>query len=105
MSWDAALFDMCSDGPTSCMCALFVPFIKYPIVAMDAGFGICESVFSLFFPGWVCVSGGLVRMEIRHRRGIPGSLFSDICVCATCAPCALIQMSREVHVGLQQNDT
>lgn len=99
-TWKSDLCDLCADGGTSCLCATLVPCVKYPLVASDAGFGIIESLLSEIIPFWFCISGAMVRYEIRRRRGIAGTCMSDLCVFTVCMPCSLVQMSNELH---QQN--
>ncbi|XP_068601092.1 cornifelin homolog B [Brachionichthys hirsutus] len=85
--WSSGLFDVCGDK-TTCVLGALAPCVLDLSLAHQFGEGLCIPLL----PG----STFAVRVGIRERYKIRGSLCDDWTAVYCCYPLALCQMSREM---------
>ncbi|XP_053703483.1 cornifelin homolog B-like [Synchiropus splendidus] len=91
--WSSGICDCCDDKSECCLVCCCCPCFA---CATSRKLGECLCLPLVDVLG--CVPSGTlsVRVSVRHRYGIQGSLCRD-CVCATCClPCVWCQISREM---------
>ncbi|XP_017345460.1 placenta-specific gene 8 protein [Ictalurus punctatus] len=103
-AWSSGLFHCCQDMDSCCLAfwcfpcftcktsskfgeSLCLPLVDLlgPLLMAATGLGICVPPVTLS-----------MRVAIRHKYQIPGSLCEDILVSCFCVTCSWCQMNREI---------
>ncbi|CAL1592787.1 unnamed protein product [Knipowitschia caucasica] len=110
VNWNSGLFNCC-DSCTTCCYGFFCCPCMACSVAGGLGENRCLPLCDIFSPA-ITASCGLplcvppsalaLRVAIRHRYGIKGSLCKDICTSCFCEWCSYCQMHREIKYRKKQ---
>ncbi|XP_053286768.1 cornifelin homolog A-like [Pleuronectes platessa] len=102
--WNSDLFDCCVDPKVCCngfwccccnACSVSEQFGQHPCLPMcDICTPACTECFGL--PCCIPPAGLSLRVAIRYKYGIKGTLFKDIMVSSVCMWCSWCQMRREL---------
>ncbi|XP_055872303.1 cornifelin homolog A-like [Biomphalaria glabrata] len=92
--WSTGICDCCTDMNT-CMLAWFCPFCLQFMIARDLGESCCDA-----FCYMICAAPTLfgLRVYVRGKENIKGSLFDDFNKTSLCGCLALAQLAREVKL-------
>ncbi|XP_061817610.1 cornifelin homolog B [Nerophis lumbriciformis] len=94
--WGSGICDCCHDVPMCCFAFWCFPCFTC-IKARNYGECLCLPLVDFFLRGCVPAITMSMRVSMRQRYGIRGTMFDD-CVCATfCQPCVWCQMAREMN--------
>ncbi|XP_060934163.1 cornifelin homolog [Limanda limanda] len=102
--WNSDLFDFCDDTKVCCngfwccccnACSVSEQFGQPPCLPMwDICTPACTACCGL--PCCIPPAGLSLRVAIRYKYGIEGTLFEDIIVSSVCMWCSWCQMRREL---------
>ncbi|XP_041657912.1 cornifelin homolog B-like [Cheilinus undulatus] len=93
--WSSGICDCCEDIPECCFACWCCPCFAC-ITTKAYGQCLCLPLLEIC-GGCINPITMSMRVSVRHRYGIKGSLCRD-CVCATfCPPCVWCQISREMR--------
>ncbi|XP_029925588.1 cornifelin homolog B-like [Myripristis murdjan] len=91
--WGSGICDCCDDVPECCFAFWCCPCFACKI-SKEYGQCLCLPLLDIF--GCIPPVTMTMRVSMRERYGIKGTMLRD-CVCATCCtPCTWCQMSREM---------
>uniref|UniRef100_A0A3Q2CUR7 Plac8 onzin related protein 6 n=1 Tax=Cyprinodon variegatus TaxID=28743 RepID=A0A3Q2CUR7_CYPVA len=93
--WDTGLFDCCEDASTCCYGFWCGPCLACTVSEMF-GENRCLPLCDICFDYIVPPAALSLRVAIRRKYGIKGSLCKDIVVSCCCTRCAWCQMHREL---------
>ncbi|KAI7813997.1 cornifelin-like protein b [Triplophysa rosa] len=93
--WNSGLFD-CWDNKKDCC----LSFWCFPFFACKTSKRVGENFFLPVFDscGAIPAMALSMRVSMRHRYNIQGSIFDDCIHTACCCPCIYCQMSREMDI-------
>ncbi|KAF7663957.1 hypothetical protein LDENG_00194040 [Lucifuga dentata] len=103
-NWNTDLFDCCSDTKTCCYAFWCCPCFACSTSA-DFGTNRCLPLCDILSPAIIAACGIplcvppaalSLRVAIRYKYGIKGSLCKDIATSCFCEWCAWCQMAREI---------
>ncbi|XP_051540834.1 cornifelin-like [Myxocyprinus asiaticus] len=103
-AWSTGLFDCCQDMNSCCYAYWCCPCFACSTTG-EFGESTCLPLIDLLGPGLMAAFGMVVcvppvtlgmRVAVRHRYDIGGSLFEDILVSCCCVWCSWCQMNREI---------
>nr|XP_057943909.1 cornifelin [Doryrhamphus excisus] len=93
--WGSGICDCCNDVPMCCFAFWCLPCFAC-ITTKKYGECLCLPLVDIFLGEIVPPVAMTMRMSMRHRYGIRGTMGND-CVCATfCMACVWCQMAREM---------
>ncbi|XP_042287778.1 cornifelin homolog B-like [Thunnus maccoyii] len=91
--WASGICDCCHDMRDCCFAFWCFPCFACK-TSRELGESLCLPMLDVF--GYIPPITMSMRVSVRHRYGIQGSLCND-CVCSTfCLSCVWCQMSREM---------
>ncbi|XP_055054724.1 cornifelin homolog B [Misgurnus anguillicaudatus] len=93
--WSTGICNCCDDIPECCF-----SFFCFPCFACSTArkHGECLCLPLLDFTGCIPPITLAMRVSVRSRYGIQGTIFNDCLYSACCGPCVWCQMSREMNV-------
>ncbi|KAG7217188.1 hypothetical protein INR49_027729 [Caranx melampygus] len=93
--WDSGICDCCQDMPVCCFAFWCGPCFACK-TTKDYGQCLCLPLLEMFSGPFIRPVTYAMRVSMRERYGIKGTMCKD-CVCTTfCSPCVWCQMSREI---------
>ncbi|CAL8326599.1 unnamed protein product [Lota lota] len=92
--WSTSLFSCCDDMGICCLGFCF-PCVLACQVSSDHGEGLCLPMLEMLSGIVPAVAMGL-RISVRERYRIQGSICDDCCVVTFCSSCSYCQMAREL---------
>ncbi|KAF7643402.1 hypothetical protein LDENG_00240330 [Lucifuga dentata] len=93
--WTSGICDCCDDMKDCCFAFWCCPCFACKV---SKSYGQCLCLPLLDICGLIPPVSMSMRVSMRQRYGIRGSMWND-CLCATCcAPCVWCQMSREMKM-------
>ncbi|XP_059932553.1 cornifelin homolog [Gadus macrocephalus] len=92
--WSSSLFSCCDDMEICCL-GFWCPFILPYKVSADHGEGVCLPILECWSGVVPAVSLGL-RVSVRERYRIKGSICDDCCIVTFCGLCSYCQLAREL---------
>uniref|UniRef100_A0A3Q2CUT1 Plac8 onzin related protein 2 n=1 Tax=Cyprinodon variegatus TaxID=28743 RepID=A0A3Q2CUT1_CYPVA len=93
--WATGLCDCFADGSTCCYGFWCRPCLACKVSKMF-GENLCLPLCDICVDNFVSPAALSLRVAIRHKYGIRGSLCRDILVSCCCTSCAWCQMHREL---------
>ncbi|XP_008331590.1 cornifelin homolog B [Cynoglossus semilaevis] len=91
--WGSRICDCCQDVPECCFAFWCCPCFACKITD-SYGEGLCLPLLDIF--GMVPPITFAMRVSMRHRYGISGSICGDCIYASFCTSCSWCQMSREM---------
>ncbi|KAM9455818.1 cornifelin homolog B-like [Clarias gariepinus] len=103
-AWSSGLFHCCQDRKSCCFAFWCLPCFACS-TSSEFGESLCLPLVDLLGPALVAATGvGIcvppvtlsMRVAIRYKYSIPGSLCEDILISCFCCGCSWCQMNREI---------
>ncbi|XP_030648864.1 cornifelin-like [Chanos chanos] len=103
-AWSSGLFDCCQDMPSCCYAYWCCPCFACSTTG-EFGESTCLPLLDIFGPGLLASCGVIVcvppvtlsmRVAVRYKYEIGGSLCEDIMASCCCILCSWCQMAREI---------
>ncbi|KAM9455812.1 cornifelin homolog B isoform 2-T3 [Clarias gariepinus] len=93
--WASGVCDCCDNVPECCLAFWFCPCFACKTTKK---YGQCLCLPLLDLCGVASPATWAMRVSMRQRYGIKGTLCDDCLVATFCTPCVWCQMSREMKV-------
>ncbi|KAL2079045.1 hypothetical protein ACEWY4_024789 [Coilia grayii] len=94
--WGSGVFDCCDDMGICCL-GLWCPPCLMCRTSKELGEGLCLPLVDICFPATVSPVALALRVAMRERNRIQGSVFDDCCMVTWCTLCVWCQMAREIR--------
>ncbi|CAI5642680.1 cornifelin [Oreochromis niloticus] len=92
--WSSGICDCCQDVP-GCCCAFWCLPCFACITSRDYGEPLCLPLLEIF-SGWIPAVTMSMRVNMRQRYRIRGTMCRDCVISTFCCACSWCQMSREM---------
>ncbi|XP_070412079.1 uncharacterized protein ponzr2 isoform X2 [Nothobranchius furzeri] len=93
--WGTGICDCCQDVKSCCFAFWCCPCFAC-ITSRDYGEHLCTPLLEIFGFGCIAPITMSMRVAMRHRYGIKGTIPKDCVYSTFCVPCSWCQMSREM---------